>query len=289
MADPKLDGLAGQTVAGLADPTGQAPTDPIGQAPTEREVGSASGVQLLPAIDILAGQVVRLKQGDYQQVTVYHADPEQQAAALAAAGAHWLHLVDLDAARGEGADNQPIIARIIAHSGLQVEVGGGVRSLDKLRRLAELGAARIILGTALVNDPNLVTNAVAAYGARICAALDARGGQLAIAGWQQQTELSALELARQLAEQGVQHFLYTDIQRDGLQTGINPQVYRQLAEVTGCRVIVSGGVADRHDLEAVRKLADVVEAVVVGRALYEGSLSVPAALAVLNREELNNE
>ncbi|MDR0459095.1 MAG: 1-(5-phosphoribosyl)-5-[(5-phosphoribosylamino)methylideneamino]imidazole-4-carboxamide isomerase [Coriobacteriales bacterium] len=241
-------------------------------------------VQLFPAIDLLGGRVVRLKRGDYDQVTVYHDDPVAQAVSFAEAGAQWLHVVDLDAARDAGQDNRQLIARIIAESGLKVEVGGGVRSLAAIEWLAQNNAARVIMGTSLIADRPLVEAAIDCYPDLICAAIDARDGLVAIAGWQQTVNVEASQLAAELASLGIRHFLYTDINRDGLQTGIDVSAYRQLSQTIGVPVIVSGGIASLADIQAVSSIAPYVEAVIVGRALYERNFTIPEALAVLTSE-----
>ncbi|MDR2957127.1 MAG: 1-(5-phosphoribosyl)-5-[(5-phosphoribosylamino)methylideneamino]imidazole-4-carboxamide isomerase [Coriobacteriales bacterium] len=238
-------------------------------------------VRLYPAIDLLGGKVVRLSRGDYQKVTVYHDDPLAQAEAFAREGADWLHVVDLDAARGAESGNRDLIIRIIAESGLPVQTGGGIRSLQAVEQLAQAGAARVILGTSLIADKALVKSAVDSYGDLICAAIDARNGKVAIDGWQKTSGINALDLARELAELGICHFLYTDINRDGLQTGIDIEAYRQMAEAVNKPVIVSGGVASLDDLHAVMSIADSVEAVIAGRALYEKNFTIREALAVL--------
>jgi len=241
-------------------------------------------VQLYPAIDLLGGRVVRLKRGNYDQVTVYHDDPVAQAVNFVEAGAQWLHVVDLDAARDAGQDNRRLIARIIAESGLKVEVGGGVRSLAAIEWLAHNNAARVIMGTSLIADRPLVEAAIDSYPDLICAAIDARDGLVAIAGWQQTVDVKASQLAAELAALGIRHFLYTDINRDGLQTGIDVAAYSQLSQTIGVPVIVSGGVASLADIQAVNSIAPYVEAVIVGRALYEGNFTIPEALAVLDSE-----
>ena len=245
-------------------------------------------MQLYPAIDLLDGQVVRLRKGDFAAVTVYNPDPLAQAREFAQAGARWLHVVDLDATRAAGRqNNRELISRIIVESGLSVQVGGGIRSLAAIEALARAGASRVVLGTTLITDESLVDEAIDSFGDLICAAIDARNGKVAIAGWLQTSSVSALDLAADLAERGLRHFLYTDINRDGLQTGIDVAAYRQLAEVCGCPVIASGGVATLDDLYALQAIDDCIEAVIVGRALYEHSFTVEQALAVIAEGDLD--
>ena len=258
-------------------------------ANTSTEVGikaKASGthrIQLYPAIDLLNGKVVRLTRGDYDAATIYHEDPLAQAEQFRQAGASWLHIVDLDAARGEGKHNRQIVLDIIVNSGLMVEVGGGVRDLATIEWLAEAGARRAIMGTSLINNRQLVEQAIMRFGDLICAAIDARDGKVAISGWLQTSSVDALELATELSNQGIRHFLYTDINRDGMQTGIDTEAYIRMAEATGCPVIVSGGVATLDDIQAVRNLNEQAEAVIVGRALYEQSFTIQEAIEILEK------
>ena len=241
-------------------------------------------IELYPAIDLLGGKAVRLTRGDYNQPTVYNDDPLAQAMEFAQAGARWLHVVDLDAARDGGKDNRSDIIRIIKGSGLRIEVGGGVRDLGTIERLIDLGAERVVMGTSLINDRPLVEAAVARFSDHICAAIDARDGKVAIAGWLQTSSVDALQLASELAEQGICHFLCTDINRDGLQTGIDVGAYRLMAQATARPVMISGGVASLDDIQAAKSLGTQVEAVIVGRALYEQRFTIQAALAILDGE-----
>jgi phosphoribosylformimino-5-aminoimidazole carboxamide ribotide isomerase len=235
---------------------------------------------VFPAIDVLAGRAVRLKQGDYARVTVYNEDPVAQAALFAAAGAEWMHVVDLDGARDGVPGNTRIIERIVAEAGLKVEVGGGIRSLRVLERLAAAGVERMVLGTVLVTDPIFVREAVAAFGTRIVAGVDARDGMVAIDGWRAGTRTPAAELVAELTDLGIRHLVYTDISRDGMQTGVNLQGCREIAAAAGFPVIASGGVSSLDDITGLAALGDdVVEGVITGRAIYEGAFTVEAALA----------
>jgi phosphoribosylformimino-5-aminoimidazole carboxamide ribotide isomerase len=238
-------------------------------------------VIVFPAIDILGGKAVRLAQGDYDRVTVYNDDPVDQALRFAEAGATWVHVVDLDGARDGVPANIAIVERIAAHSGLKVETGGGIRSLDTLMRLLDAGAARCVLGTKLATDAGFVRAAVAHGGERVAAGVDARDGMVAVAGWREGTATPARELVGELRALGIRHLVYTDISRDGMQTGINAPAYREVAEAAGFPVVASGGVSTLQDLRDLVALGDdVVEAVITGRALYEGAFTLPEALAV---------
>lgn len=239
-----------------------------------------SGVYLLPAIDILGGKAVRLAKGDYEQVTVYNNDPVAQARAFVDAGAEWVHVVDLDGARSGEPQNIAIVERIVRETSLQVEVGGGVRSLETLQRLIDAGAARVVLGTALVNDPELAKAAVKLVGGEhLTAGIDAKDGEVAVSGWLEGSGVAATELASAMAQVGFRHVVYTDIARDGMQTGIDPAAYVRMAEAFGHPVIASGGVASVADIERLAPVAASIEGVITGRAIYEGSLTVQDGVA----------
>ena len=234
---------------------------------------------VLPAIDILDGKAVRLAKGDYAQVTVYNADPVEQAKAFEDAGATWLHMVDLDGAKSGNADNIGVVERILASTGLKVEVGGGLRTAEVLARLADAGAARMVLGTALVRDPDFAAAAIEEYGDLLAAGIDAKGAEAAVQGWTQGTGISACDLAARMAALGYRHLVYTDIARDGMQTGIDAAAYAEMAAAFGHPVIASGGVAGIGDIRSLAALGDAVEGVIAGRAIYEGALDLREAIA----------
>lgn len=235
---------------------------------------------LLPAIDILGGKAVRLAKGDYSQVTVYNDDPVAQAHAFAEAGAEWVHVVDLDGARTGVPENAAIVERIVRETSLKVEIGGGIRTLDTLERLAGIGAARMVLGTALVNDPDLARAAVKLVGGdRLTAGIDAKDGEVAVSGWIEGSGVAATDLAAAMAQAGFVHLVYTDIARDGMQTGLDPQAYARMAEAFGRPVIASGGVASAADIRALASVASSIEGVITGRAIYEGTLTVADGVA----------
>ncbi|MDR1412980.1 MAG: 1-(5-phosphoribosyl)-5-[(5-phosphoribosylamino)methylideneamino]imidazole-4-carboxamide isomerase [Actinomycetes bacterium] len=239
---------------------------------------------LLPAIDLLDGQVVRLARGAYDAVTVYHDEPAAQARAFYNEGATHLHVVDLNGARDATPSNSNAIRAIVAATPLRVQVGGGVRSLSTVDEFVRLGVDRVILGTKLATDPAFVKAAVASYGSeRLVAGIDARDGQVAIDGWTNATPQPATELVAQLADWGIRHLVYTDIARDGMQSGISLDLYRAVAAAAGFPVIVSGGIATLDDLQAVKEAGGhVAEALIIGRALYEGNFSLSEALSVID-------
>ena len=238
-------------------------------------------MQIFPAIDLIDGQAVRLVRGDYEQKTVYGAEPVVTAKRFCAAGATALHVVDLDGAKSGAADNFKTVCELIEQSGMDVEIGGGIRSLETLKRLADAGAARMVLGTALVNDPELAHAAIAAVGGeRLTAGIDAKGGEVAVSGWIEGSGVAASDLARAMGAAGFKHIVYTDIARDGMQTGIDVQAYVDMANAFGNPVIASGGVASLADIERLAPVAESIEGVITGRAVYEGTLDVAAGVAL---------
>lgn len=234
-------------------------------------------MDLLPAIDIRSGRVVRLSQGEATRQTVYGDDPPAVAERFADQGARWIHVVDLDRALGTG-DNLVTIRRVADRVGsrVQLQLGGGFRSLDLLLAGLELGVARIVIGTAAAADPGFVATAVKAVGSgRLAVGIDARQGLVAVRGWTETSDRRADDLAREVVGEGIETIIYTDIARDGVLAG--PDVAGALAlQRVGASVIASGGVASAGD---VRTACDAgLAGVIVGRALYEGRLSVPEAL-----------
>lgn len=228
---------------------------------------------VFPAIDLRAGKVVRLAEGDPSRQTTYGDDPGAMAVRWRGAGAQWLHVVNLDGAFGEaGAANRAALDAIVA-IGVPVQFGGGLRDRTAIVAAFAAGVRRVVIGTAAVEDPALVDWALAEYGAEaIAVGLDARDGLVRTRGWGEATGLHAIEVGRQLRLRGVVWCIYTDIARDGLQTGVNVAATRALSAETGLHVIASGGVGGPDDIAAVR--AAGLPGVIVGRALYEGTVSL---------------
>jgi phosphoribosylformimino-5-aminoimidazole carboxamide ribotide isomerase len=234
-------------------------------------------VQVYPAIDLRAGRVVRLSQGQATRETSYHDDPVAQAEQFAAAGASWIHVVDLDRAFATG-DNLEVIRAVClqVRDRVSIQVGGGIRGLDALRAVLDLGAARAVLGTAAVTDPGFVGAALGVAGSdRVAVGLDSKGGFLAIRGWVETTEVRAVDFCRRVLQEGARTVIYTDVGRDGMLTGPDVQGATEL-QALGANVVASGGVASLADLAAVR--AAGLAGVIVGRALYEGRFTIAEAL-----------
>jgi phosphoribosylformimino-5-aminoimidazole carboxamide ribotide isomerase len=233
-------------------------------------------MQVIPAIDILGGRVVRLRQGSFDEVTVYNADPLDQARRWIDAGAEILHVVDLDGAVTGDPTNIATVEAIARAVDVPVQVGGGIRSLETLERLYHAGVARAVLGTALVTDPGLVEAAVGRFPG-IVAGVDARDGLVAIEGWRQGTVRTVAEMIAELADLGIRRLVYTDISVDGTQEGPNLAAYRSLVVPEGVAVIASGGVSTLDDIVALAQIPGI-EGAIAGRALYEGTLDLAEAI-----------
>ena len=236
---------------------------------------------LLPAIDLHQGQCVRLLRGDYDTAQVVAADPVETARAFEEQGAGWLHVVDLDGAKEGAPKNAELIAQVVERTGLQVEVGGGIRNMATVDRYLELGAARVILGSAALRDPQFVAEAVKRYGKRVAVGIDALGGKVAAEGWLEQSQVDYLELARRMEDLGVQYLICTDISQDGTLAGPNLTMLDQLNQAVSCHVVASGGVSSLLDIVNLYDLG--LYGAIAGKALYTGALDLRAAIAACRR------
>ena len=233
-------------------------------------------MQIVPAIDLRGGQVVRLYQGDYDQMTVYGADPCAVARDFLAAGARYLHVVDLDGARSGTAENFESIAALVRQGGLFVEVGGGIRTQARIEQYLELGVDRCILGTIAVKDFGFTKEMARRYGAHIAVGVDARDGYVAVSGWEERTAERGVDFCRRLRDAGVGTVIYTDISRDGAEQGTNLPLYEELVKIEGLSITASGGISG---LEELRQLRDMgVDAAILGKALYTGRLDLETVL-----------
>ena len=236
---------------------------------------------IIPAIDLKDGKCVRLSQGRMQDETVYSDDPEAMALRWAGAGARLLHVIDLDAAVQGRPRNQACIARIIRAAGIPVQVGGGMRDLRAVDACLEMGAFRVIVGTAAVQDMNFIRTIGRVHPGRISVGIDARQGRVATHGWTRTTSIQAVDLGRQMEDAGVAALIFTDIHRDGMQTGPNIEETRRLAEAVQIPVMASGGVGTLDHVRALLPLEAVgVVGVITGKALYSGSIRLEEALAL---------
>ncbi|MCJ8159943.1 1-(5-phosphoribosyl)-5-[(5-phosphoribosylamino)methylideneamino]imidazole-4-carboxamide isomerase [Sphingomonas sp. LaA6.9] len=236
---------------------------------------------VFPAIDLKGGQVVRLAEGDMERATVYGDDPAAQALLFADAGAGHLHVVDLDGAFAGGSVNGEAVKAIVEAFPGHVQLGGGIRSRESIERWFDLGVARVVIGTAALQNPQLVREAARDFPGGIVVAVDARDGMVATQGWADISDVSIIDMARRFEDAGVAALLFTDVGRDGLLKGCNVEATVDLARATDIPVIASGGVAGIGDIRMLSIHArDGIEGVITGRALYDGRLDLAAALAV---------
>ncbi len=240
---------------------------------------------LFPAIDLKGGQCVRLVNGDMTQATVFNTDPADQARQFAAAGAEWLHLVDLDGAFAGKAVNAAAVERILGTVDIPVQLGGGIREMVHIETWLDKGIARVILGTVALKNPDLVRQACKRFPNQIVIGIDAKGGKVAVEGWAETSELTARDLALRFEDAGVAAIIYTDIDRDGLLQGVNVTATAALAASLSIPVIASGGVSSIADIDALiavqsqsRKKAGGIIGVISGRAIYDGRLDLKESL-----------
>ena len=236
---------------------------------------------VLPAIDLKDGKVVRLYKGDFGTVHQVAPDPESAARDFLAAGAGWVHMVDLDGAR-DGARKNAALVRAVARLGLKVELGGGIRSLADLEAVFDLGVSRAVIGSAAVSDPDFVRAAVERYGDRIAVGIDARDGRVRTAGWEQDSGLDDLDFAKSMDAMGVKTIIFTDIDTDGTLTGPAFGRLEELRGAVSCRLIASGGVSSNEDIRALRDMG--LYGAICGKSLYQGTLSLKAALELCGKE-----
>lgn len=236
---------------------------------------------LYPAIDLKEGRCVRLYKGDMAQATVFNDDPAAQAAAFVAAGCEWLHLVDLDGAFAGAPANAAAVEGILKAVSVPVQLGGGVRGMAVLEGWLSKGVRRVILGTAALRDPAFVKAAAKAHPGRVAVGIDAREGRVAVEGWAETSDVTALELARRFEDAGVAAIIYTDIERDGAMQGPNVEATAALARAVSIPIIASGGVSSLDDLRALRDCGAPLDGAISGRALYDGRIDVKSAAAVL--------
>ncbi len=239
---------------------------------------------LFPAIDLKDGQCVRLKLGNMAQATVFNDDPAAQAQSFEGQGFEYIHVVDLNGAFAGKPVNAPAVEAILAAVKVPVQLGGGIRDLATIEAWLGKGIYRVILGTVAVRDPALVREACRTFPGRVAVGIDAKGGKVAVEGWAQSSELSAIDLAQRFEDAGVAAIVYTDIDRDGVLKGLNLPATLELARATAIPVIASGGLAGIEDVEVLlRPEYRMLEGAIIGRALYDGRLDAEAALALITR------
>ncbi len=231
---------------------------------------------IYPAIDLRGGRCVRLVQGDFEQTTEYSKNPMETALHWAECGASWLHLVDLDGARQEKTDNRSIICDIASRLSIPVQTGGGIRTMADIEELLSQGVARVILGTAAVQNPDFAAEAVSKYGDKIAVGIDAKDGYAAVSGWEAVSSWHAVDLALTLKKSGVRHIIYTDIATDGMLIGPNLSAMREMVSAFGSGIIASGGVGSIEDLQNL--IPTGVSGAIVGKALYTGRVDLQKAV-----------
>ena len=237
---------------------------------------------IFPAIDLKDGQCVRLKLGDMDQATVFNDNPGNQARAFEEQGFEWLHVVDLNGAFAGKSENSTAVESILANTSNPVQLGGGIRDLEGIAHWLDKGITRVILGTVAVRDPDLVKEACKRFPGRIAVGIDAKGGKVAVEGWAETSELSVIDLARQFEDAGVAAIIYTDIDRDGILTGLNIDATLELARAVSIPVIASGGLASIEDVKRLLQPdCAILEGAITGRALYDGRLDPSEALGLV--------
>lgn len=233
-------------------------------------------MKIFPAIDLYGGQAVRLYKGDYDQMTVYDPEPLNTVRKFEAAGAKHLHLVDLEGAKTGQTTNLPTIEKLAASTGLFIEVGGGIRNIDTVRRYLDAGASRVILGTAAVTDPDFTARAVADYGERIAVGADLKDGRVAIKGWLETSQDTWEVFFEKMQALGVKTIICTDISKDGAMQGTNRALYQQLTQRFAMDIIASGGVSSLEDIQALK--AAGVHGAIIGKAYYTGAIDLAQAI-----------
>ncbi len=236
---------------------------------------------IIPAIDLREGKCVRLVEGQLDRETIYSDDPVAMAAHWQEKGAQMLHVVDLDGAFAGSPKNHDVVKEILSVLTIPVQVGGGIRNMQSIELLLELGAARVILGTSAILKPELVSAACSRYGDAILVGIDGRYGQVAIEGWGVTVEKGTIELAGEMKALGIKRVVFTDIRRDGTLRGPNFEAIRELATATGLKIVASGGVSTADDLRRLKELEPCgVDSVIMGKALYAGTVTIQEALII---------
>lgn len=232
-------------------------------------------MKIIPAIDLIEGKCVRLYQGDFSKTTEVASDPIKQLATFIADGAEIVHIVDLDGARNSEARQYELIKTLCQNSSVPIQIGGGIRTMETVEQLIELGADRLVLGTAAIEDQDFLKAALAKYPEAIVVGIDAKDGKVATHGWETVSELDYIEFAKEMVALGVQTIVFTDISKDGTMSGPNLEQLQALNEAVSCKVVASGGIKDNADIEAL--VAIGLEEAIVGKAIYQGAVTLKGA------------
>lgn len=240
-------------------------------------------MELFPAIDIRGAKVVRLTKGDYDVMKVYRDNPKEVAEEFLKAGANNLHVVDLDGARDGSLANFESIKALASTKGLFIEVGGGIRNMERIEAYLKLGVGRVILGTAAVKNYPFVEQAVKEFGDAVAVGVDAKDGMVAVSGWEEVTATDSLDFCKRLRDTGVKTVIYTDISKDGAMSGTNLEIYKSLSEIKGLDIVASGGITYENEIETLRDMGTY--GAILGKALYEGKLDLSRALKIAKGEK----
>ena len=233
---------------------------------------------ILPAIDLLGRKAVRLLKGDYNQVTVYSDSPLEVAEKFKSLGATHIHMVDLDGAKYGTAPNMDIVAEVAEKTGLFIEIGGGIRSMETVKKYIDAGISRVILGTAAICDEDFLKEAVKAYGEKIAVGADVKDGKIAVKGWLEQSDVTLDEFFLKMQDLGVKNIIFTDISRDGAMRGTNLELYRELSEKYSLDITASGGVSSIEDVKRLREMN--LHGAIIGKAYYTGAVDLKEAIEV---------
>lgn len=231
---------------------------------------------IFPAIDIIGGNAVRLFKGDYDQMTVYNPDPVKVAEDFKACGATHIHLVDLEGAKSGLTPNLATVERIVKSGGLFTEIGGGIRNMETVEKYFSIGIDRVILGTAAVNDPKFLEEAVKKYGKKIAVGVDIKDGFVAVKGWTEKSQFEGIEFCKQMQDKGVDTIICTDISKDGAMKGTNRELYHDLSKTLGINIVASGGVSSIDDIVALREME--LYGAIIGKAYYTGAIDLKEAV-----------
>ena len=235
-------------------------------------------MNIFPAIDIIGGQAVRLKKGDYNQKTVYNSDPVSVAIGFKNQGGEFIHLVDLDGAKSGKTDNFQVVKEIVEKSGLKAEIGGGIRNIETVKKYLDCGVMRVIIGTAAITNPEFLDEALKLYGDRIAVGVDIKDGKVAIHGWTETADFTCEEFIEKMQNQGIKTIICTDVSKDGMMSGTNLSLYKELSQKFDVDIVASGGVSSIDDVKALKEMN--LYGAILGKALYTNSIDLAEAIQI---------
>lgn len=235
-------------------------------------------MNIFPAIDIIGGQAVRLKKGDYNQKTVYNSDPVSVAIGFKNQGAKYIHLVDLDGAKSGKTDNFNVVKSIVEKTGLKAEIGGGIRNIETVKKYLDCGVMRVIIGTAAITNPEFLSEALKLYGEKVAVGVDIKDGKVAIHGWTQTADFTCEEFIEMMQNKGVKTIICTDVSKDGMMSGTNLALYKELSQKFNIDIVASGGVSSIDDIRALKEMN--LYGAILGKALYTNSIDLAEAISI---------